>query len=265
MLKPRSPQASFFGSYLYDRIVPADHLLRRINQVVDFSFAYETLKDCYTEDFGRPAEDPEFMLRLCLLQYLYGDSDREVVANARLNLAYKYFLGLAVDAEVPDDTTISYFRAQRLGEAKFRQVFQDIVQQCIEKGLVKGQRQIVDSTHILADITINSLSGLVALCRQNVLRDIEKQNPQLAEKLGSKEPQNSKQDKFAKKEEQLEKEVSRAKTLLDKVTRELDESHIEVTPELVRSLELLEKAAVTDRDDEAAPGLPAFYHYQGPF
>jgi len=255
MLKPRSPQASFFGSYLYDRIVPADHLLRRINQVVDFSFAYETLKDCYTEDFGRPAEDPEFMLRLCLLQYLYGDSDREVVANARLNLAYKYFLGLAVDAEVPDDTTISYFRAQRLGEAKFRQVFQDIVQQCIEKGLVKGQRQIVDSTHILADITINSLSGLVALCRQNVLRDIEKQNPQLAEKLGSKEPQNSKQDKFAKKEEQLEKEVSRAKTLLDKVTRELDESHIEVTPELVRSLELQEKAAVTDRDAEAAARL----------
>ena len=56
------------------------------------------------------------MLRLCLLQYLYGDSDREVVANARLNLAYKYFLGLAVDEEVPDDSTISYFRAIRLGE-----------------------------------------------------------------------------------------------------------------------------------------------------
>jgi transposase len=127
MLKPCSHQASFYGSYLYDRIVPADHLLRRINQVVDFSFVNEPLKDRYTPDFGRPAEDPEFMLRLCLLQYIYGDSDRGVVENASLNLAYKYFLGLAVDEEVPDDTTISYFRAQRLGEEKFREVFEQII------------------------------------------------------------------------------------------------------------------------------------------
>ena len=82
------------------------------------------------------------MLRLCLLQYLYGDSDRKVIENARVNLAYKYFLGLAVDDEVPDDTTISYFRATRLGEEKFQQVFESIVQQCIDKGLVTGRRQI---------------------------------------------------------------------------------------------------------------------------
>jgi transposase len=123
MLKPRSPQASFYGSYLYDKIVPVDHLLRKINQVVDFSFIRELVQDRYSADFGRPAENPEFMLPLCLLQYPYGDSDREVVANARLNLAYKYFLGLAVDEEVLDDSTISCFRAIRLGEAKFRQIF----------------------------------------------------------------------------------------------------------------------------------------------
>jgi transposase len=149
MIKPRSPQDSFYGSYLYDRIVPVDHMLRRINAVVDFSFVNDLVRDRYTPDFGRPAEDPEFMLRLCLLQYLYGDSDREVVANARINLAYKYFLGLAVDQELPDDTTISVFRTKRLGEEKFRQVFQQIVKQCIDKGLVKGKRQIIDSTHII--------------------------------------------------------------------------------------------------------------------
>ena len=119
MLKPKSPQESFFGSYLYDRIVPIDHLLRKINQVVDFSFTEQILQDRYHPDIGRPAEDPEFMLRLCFLQYIYGDSDRQVVENARLNLAYKYFLGLAVDAEVPDYTSISYFRIQSLGEEKF--------------------------------------------------------------------------------------------------------------------------------------------------
>ncbi len=72
MLKTRKPQLTAYDRYLYEKIVPADHLLRRINQVVDLSFAFETLKDRYTEDFGRPAADSEFMLRLCLLQYLNG-------------------------------------------------------------------------------------------------------------------------------------------------------------------------------------------------
>ena len=169
MLKPKSPQESFYGSYLYDRIVPADHLLRKINQVVDFSFVGQVLNDRYHSDIGRPAEDPEFMLRLCLLQYIYGYSDRQVVENARLNLAYKYFLGLAVDAEVPDYTTISYFRAQRLGEEKFQLVLDQIVRQCIDKGLVKGNRQIIDSTHIRANITLSSITGLVRKCWENVL------------------------------------------------------------------------------------------------
>ena len=60
MLKPKSAQGSFFGSYLYDRIVPVDHLLRQINQVVDFSFVRQILEDRYHPDLGRPAEDPEF-------------------------------------------------------------------------------------------------------------------------------------------------------------------------------------------------------------
>ena len=118
MLKPKSAQASFYGSYLCDRIVPVDHLLRKINQVVDLSFVRELLRDRYTPNFGRPAEDPEFMLRLCLLQYLYGDSDRQVVENARVNLAYKYFLGLAVDEDVPDDSTVCHFRSIRLGRGE---------------------------------------------------------------------------------------------------------------------------------------------------
>jgi transposase len=67
--------------------------------VVDFSFVTDLVKDRYTPDFGKPAEDPEFMLRLCLLQCIYGDSDRQVEENTRINLAYKYFLGLAVDEE----------------------------------------------------------------------------------------------------------------------------------------------------------------------
>ena len=221
----------------------------RSTRSVDLSFVNELVKDRYTPDFGRPAEDPEFMLRLCLLQYLYGDSDREVVANARVNLAYKYFLGLAVDEEVPDDTTICYFRAQRLGEEKFRQVFERIVQQCIDKGLVKGKRQIIDSTHIVADAARNSLAGLVRMCRRNVLQDVARQDAELAERLGAPSVPIRKQDRFRRKDEGLEEEVSEARELLDAITDNLKQGKLKPTPELARSLELLEKAAVTDRQD----------------
>jgi len=254
MLKPKSPQESFFGSYLYDRIVPVDHLLRKINQVVDFSFAGQILKDRYHPDIGRPAEAPEFMLRLCLLQYIYGDSDRQVIENARINLAYKYFLGLAVDAEVPDYTTISYFRAQRLGEEKFQLVLDQIVQKCIDKGLVKGNRQIIDSTPIRANITLNSITGLVRKCRENVLKTVEKQDRMMAESLGLTDLQNAKKAKFASAEEGLQKEIEAASELLDSVTAELRARRVSPTEELKKDLGLLEKA-VADREEKAKDKL----------
>src|SRR4030067_812498 len=254
MLKPKSPQASFFGSYLFDRIVPVDHLLRKINQVGDFSFIHELVKDRYAPELGRPAEDPEFMLRLCLLQYIYGDSDRQVVENARLNLAYKYFLSLAVDAEVPDYTTISYFRAQRLGEEKFRSVLDQIVGQCISKGLVKGNRQIIDSTPVIANITLSSLTGLVRKCQENVLKTIEKQDAKIAERLGLKKLQNAEQVKFASTEEGLQKEIEAAGELLDSVTDELILKKLIPNEELKKDLELLEKAVV-DREEHAKDKL----------
>ena len=254
MLKAKSAQESFYGSYLYDKIVPSDHLLRKINQVVDFSFVNELVRDRYTPDFGRPAEDPEFMLRLCLLQYLYGDSDRQVIENARMHNGYKYFLGLAIDDDVPDDTTISYFRTQRLGEEKFRQVFEQIVQQCIDKGLVKGKRQIIDSTHIIADIAINSLTGLIKLCRQNVLNTIEKQDPKIVGKLGLEDLTFTTRDKFSRQEDNLEEEIDQAEALLDGVTEELRQGNLKVTDRLCDNINLLEKA-VADREEGAADRL----------
>ncbi len=254
MLKPKSLKESFYGSYLYDRIVPIDHLLRKINQVVDFSFARQLFEDRYHPDIGRPAEDPEFMLRLCLLQYIYGDSDRQAVENARLNLAYKYFLGLAVDAEVPDYTTISYFRVQRLGEEKFRSVLEQIVGQCIDEGLVQGNWQIIDSTPVIANISLSSITGLVRKCRENVLETVAKQDTKVAEKLGLKELKNASQVKFASTAEGLQKEIEAAGELLDGVTAELRRKKVNPTEELKKDLGLLEKA-VADRGEDAKDKL----------
>ena len=254
MLRPKPPQTSFYGSYLYDRIIPADHLLRKINQVVDFSFVTDLVQDRYTAAFGRPAEDPEFMLRLCLLQYLYGDSDRKVVENARVNLAYKFFLGLAVDEAVPDDTTICHFRSVRLGEEIFRKVFENVVRQCIDNGLVTGKRQIVDSTHIVADMAVTSLTGLITLCRRNLIREVSRQDGKVAERLAPEPVVDTKETKFTRMEEGLEHELAAARTLLSGVTDELRNGNLKVTDGLKANLQLLEKA-VADREGGAVDRL----------
>ncbi len=253
MLKPRSPRPRFTELPLH-KIVPQDHLLRKINQVVDFSFVHELVADRYTADRGRPAEDPEFMLRLCLLQYLYGDSDRMVIENARMHNGYKYFLGLAIDEDVPDDTTVSYFRARRLGEDKFRLIFEGVVRQCVEKGLVTGKKQIIDSTHIVADMAANSLTGLIRMCRRNALGTVAKQNRNTAVRLGLEEVKESKQDRFRRAEDGLAGEMEAAKKLLDGVTHELKAGKLKAAPELMKDLELLEKA-VADREEGATDRL----------
>ena len=254
MLRPKSTQNSFYGSYLYDSIIPKDHLLRRINAVVDFSFIKDLIKDKYTENFGRPAEDPEFMVRLLLLGYIYGHSDRQMEENARVNLAYKYFLGLNVDEDPPDYSTICNFRNQRLGKDKLQQIFDQIVQQCIDKGLVTGKHQLIDSTHIEADAARNSLTGLLRICRRNVLEDVQKQNTKSAKRLGYDESGLTRQDRFTPKKEALKTEIEEAKKLLDGVTREFRKKRLKANDSLIQNLQLLEKA-VADRADEATDRL----------
>lgn len=118
----------------YDQVIPQNHLLRRIEETVDFSFIYEVLADRYSPNRGRPAEDPIFLFKICLLEYLYNLSDVKIIEQIPLNLAYKWFLGLNIeDTEVPDDTTLSYFRVKRVGLKKFEEIFHRLIDQCLQE------------------------------------------------------------------------------------------------------------------------------------
>ena len=128
------------------------------------------------------------------------------------------------------------------------------MRQCIDKGLVKGKRQIIDSTPVFANISLSSLSGLVRKCRENVLKTVAKQDTKIAEELGAKELQNATPVKFVSSEEALQKEIEAAGTLLDKVTAELKARKIQPTEELQKDLGLLEKA-VADREKHAKDKL----------
>ncbi|WHH60630.1 transposase [Petroclostridium sp. X23] len=119
-----SGQIDIFNNIIFEKLIPKDHLLIKIDSIIDFSFVYDLVKDRYS-DIGRESKDPVMMLKICLLEYLYTLSDPEVVARVRTDVAFRWFLGLNIEDDVPDDTTISHFRINRLGDEYFDNFFND--------------------------------------------------------------------------------------------------------------------------------------------
>src|ERR1700687_1993707 len=144
-------EALFYYFRLEDQ-VPETHLLRLIDKHISFAFVREKLKESYS-DTGRPSIDPELLLRILLIGYLYGiSSERKLVEELRMHLAWRWFTGLGFDQEIPHHSTFSKNRHGRFQESKlFEQLFEEIVARCVEAGLVKGEHMSVDGSFIQAN------------------------------------------------------------------------------------------------------------------
>ncbi len=137
-------EARFYFFRLEDQ-VPETHMLRLIEKHISFAFVREKLKASYS-DTGRPSIDPELLLRILLIGYLYGiTSERKLVEELRMHLAWRWFTGLGFDQEIPHHSTFSKNRHGRFQESKlFEELFEQIVKQCVEVGLVEGKHLSVD-------------------------------------------------------------------------------------------------------------------------
>lgn len=180
MLGKNNPQVDIFTHMIFERLIPKDHLLVLIDSIMDFSFVYDMVKDKYS-DVGRASEDPVMMLKICLLQFLYTLSDKKVVKRIQTDIAFRWFLGLSLDAEVPDDTTICHFRTNRMGEENFDKFFNEIVRKCIEKNIVKSKRYLIDTTDVAANVNYPSNRRLICDAFRKVIREIKKFNEAFAE------------------------------------------------------------------------------------
>src|SRR3954454_13925456 len=149
-------EALFYYFRLEDQ-VPETHLLRLIERHISFAFVREKLKASYS-DTGRPSLDPELLLRILLIGYLYGiSSERKLVEELRMHLAWRWFTGLGFDQEIPHHFTFSKNRHGRFQESKlFEQLFQEIVERCVSCGLVRGEHLSVDGSFIQADANNSS-------------------------------------------------------------------------------------------------------------
>jgi len=147
-----STQSSFFGM-IYDELVPPEHLLRRIAATVDFAFVSELVGDCYCPDTGRPSWDPLVLFKVVFVQFLYDLSDREVEEEVNLHLACKWFVGLQPEEKAPDHTVLCRFRS-RLGAEKFQAIFNQIIAQARDAGLVHDRLRIIDATDLQAKVDL---------------------------------------------------------------------------------------------------------------
>jgi transposase len=162
---------------IFAATVPADHYLRRVKELVDFGRFRELLAGVYHQDLGRPAIEPLLLLKIGFLQYQYGLSDREVISQCQGNMPFRFFLGLSLHSPLPDPSLLTYFRS-RLGIEVHRQIFDDLVAQAREHGLIKDRLRVKDATHIVANIAIPSALGLVAQTRDQLLEAARPYQPE---------------------------------------------------------------------------------------
>ena len=136
---------------LYDLIVPKDNLLRKINELIDFTFIYEELVDKYCPDNGRTAESPVRMFKYLLLKTIYAVSDVDIVERSRYDMSFKYFLEMLPEEEVINSSSLTKFRKLRLKDADLLNLLiSKTVAIAIEKGIIRSKSIIVDATHSLS-------------------------------------------------------------------------------------------------------------------
>ena len=133
MLGKPAPEQTVLEMVTLEGLVPKEHLLRKIDAVIDFSFIHELVAELYCPDNGRPALDPVLMFKALFIGYLFGvRSERQLVREIEVNVAYRWFLRLKLSEPVFDASTLSQNRRRRYRESTVAQaIFDRIVEQAL--------------------------------------------------------------------------------------------------------------------------------------
>ena len=153
MLKESSPQQYQIEMVTLEELVPKNHLVRKVDAAIDFDFIRDEVAHLYCHDNGRSAIDPVVLFKMMLLGYLFGvPSERCLVQESQVNVAYRWFLRIGLTDKIPDASTLSQNRIRRFnGTDVFQRIFDNMVEQAIAKGMVNGRVLYIDSTHLKAN------------------------------------------------------------------------------------------------------------------
>ena len=230
----QNQQSMIFSPYMgiYDLVVPKDNLLRKLNELVDFSFVYDELKDKYCHDNGRNAIDPIRMFKYLFLKTIYDLSDVDIVDRSKYDMSFKYFLHMAPEEPVIEPSSLTKFRKLRLKDVNLLDMLiNKTVEIAIEKEIIKSKSIIVDATHTKA--RYNQMSPREILMNRS--KKLRKAIYQIDKSMKNKFPDKNTTDV-------LEDEIDYYQKLIEVVERE--ENLIQY-PKVKEQLNLL-KETVTD-------------------
>lgn len=147
-----------------EQLVPRGHLLRKIHKTISFDFIREKVEDLYCPDNGRPAIDPVVLFKMLFIGYLFGiRSERQLVKEVEVNIAYRWFLGFGLRDKVPSHSTFSKNRQRRFNDSPIHQeIFDEVVWQAMERKMVSGRILYTDSTHLKASANKNKFDKQLA-------------------------------------------------------------------------------------------------------
>ena len=152
MISKRQSGRDIMAMVWMEDLVPKEHLLRKIDAAVDFDKLYEMVEDLYSEDKGRPSIDPVVLVKMVLIQHLYGlPSLRRTASEVEVNMAYRWFLGYGLQDETPHFSTLSYNFKHRFTSETVDQIFTWILNEIAEAGYLSPTAVFIDGTHIKAN------------------------------------------------------------------------------------------------------------------
>ena len=143
--------------FCMDDLVPKDHILRLVEDAIDWGFIYDLVEEKYSPDQGRPSMDPVTLIKIPVIQYLFGiRSMRQTIKEIEVNVAYRWFLGIDMMDPVPHFTTFGKNYTRRFKDTDlFEQIFERILEECFKHHLVDTKEVFVDATHVKASANIN--------------------------------------------------------------------------------------------------------------
>ena len=174
---------------IYERFVPKSHILRRIKENIDFSFVNELMEARYCKNNGRPAYSPELMVKILFLKMYCDLSDRDLISRCETDMAFKYFLDLNLEDNVPEHSLLTKFRKNRLTTELLDSLLSETVAQAIKKGIIKSGAIIVDSTHTRSKHTPQTASQLLKEMTKKLRQELHKTQKEIA-MLFPEKPEN---------------------------------------------------------------------------
>lgn len=135
-----------------DDLVPKNHLVRKLDKALDFSFIYDEVEHLYSK-IGAPSVDPVVLIKIVMLQHTFGiTSMRQTIKEIEVNVAYRWFIGYSLDEKIPHFSTFGKNYERKFKHSNvFESIFTNILGQAMNKGLINPTEVFVDSTHIKAN------------------------------------------------------------------------------------------------------------------